>query len=154
MHDRFPPCPVYHHTITSTGQKYLRLRDSPGGSCDELTNHRKPANARSIPTMSKFFRVFRFTFNLLLWNGKNVKHNKLSVQDLIPPHSINVHMFTWYTYTNTYMPRFSPSGVFGSSWCLVPTPGFTSSTLWAVCKCVCIYANIHPQTLSLSHLER
>jgi len=35
-------------------------------------------------------------------------------------------MCTLYTYMNTCMPRFSPSGFFGPSRCLIPTPGLTS----------------------------
>jgi len=44
------------------------------------------------------------------------------VQDLIPPPGINIHMCTLYTYTNIFMPRFSPSGFFVLSRCLIPTP--------------------------------
>jgi len=34
-------------------------------------------------------------------------------------------MCTLYTYTNTYMPKFSSSGLFGPTRCLVPTPELT-----------------------------
>jgi len=57
---------------------------------------------------------------------KKVKETKQSVQDLIPPPSTYIHACTLYTYTNTYMPRFSPSGLFGPSRGLIPTPGLTS----------------------------
>ena len=53
---------------------------------------------------------------------------KTVVQDLIPPLSIYIHMWTLYTYTNICMPRFSPSGFFGPSRCLVPTRGSHEST--------------------------
>jgi len=39
-----------------------------------------------------------------------------------------------YTYTNICIPRFSPSGFFGPSRCLIPTPGLTSEhPICAVC---------------------
>ena len=57
-------------------------------------------------------------------------------------------MCTLYTYTNTYMPRFSPSGFFRPSRCLIPTPGLTSEyPICAVCVCVCVYTHLHPHTL-------
>jgi len=54
-----------------------------------------------------------------------------------------------YTYTNTCMPRFGPSGFFGPFKCLVPgpTPGLTSSTPCAVCVCACEYTHILPRIL-------
>ena len=67
---------------------------------------------------------------------------KQLVQDLIQPPSIYIHMYSCslYTYTNTYMPRFSPSGFVGPSRCLIPTPGLTSKyPICAVCVCVCIH---------------
>jgi len=40
------------------------------------------------------------------------------------------------------MPRFSPSGFFGPSRCLIPTPGLTSEyPICAVCVRVCIYTH-------------
>ena len=57
-------------------------------------------------------------------------------------------MCTLYTYTNVYMPRFSPSGFFGPSRCLIPTPELTSEyPICAVFVCVCVYTHIHPHTL-------
>ena len=38
------------------------------------------------------------------------------------------------------MPRFSPSGFFGPSRCLVSSPGLTSC---APCACVCVCAHTH-----------
>jgi len=55
----------------------------------------------------------------------NVEENKHWVKDLILPFSIYIQMCTLHTYTNTYMPRVSPSGFFGPSRCLIPTPGLT-----------------------------
>ena len=47
-------------------------------------------------------------------------------------------MYTLCTYTNTYMPRLSPSGFFRPSRCLIPTPGLTSNyPICAVCVSVC-----------------
>ena len=46
------------------------------------------------------------------------------------------------------MSRFSPSGFFGPSRCLIPTPGLTSEHLiCAVCVCVCVYTHSHTHTL-------
>jgi len=76
---------------------------------------------------------------------KYVKGKKQLVQDLIPPPSIYIHMFTLYMYTNICMPRFSPSGFFGPSRCRIPTPGPTSEyPICAVCVCVCV--RIHTPT--------
>jgi len=59
-----------------------------------------------------------------------------------------IHMCTLYTYMNTYMPRFSPSGFFGPSSCLVPTPRLTIEyPICAVCVCVCVYTHIFSRTL-------
>ena len=53
-----------------------------------------------------------------------------------------------YTYTNIRMPRFSPSGFFGPSSCLIPTPGLTSKyPICAVCVCVCVYTHTRTHTL-------
>ena len=51
---------------------------------------------------------------------------KLSTQDLIPPSSIYIHMCTLYPHKITFIPRFSPSELFGHSKFLVPTPGCPS----------------------------
>jgi len=46
------------------------------------------------------------------------------------------------------MPRFGPSGFFGPSRCLIPTPGLTNEyPICALCVCVCVYAHIHPPIL-------
>jgi len=46
------------------------------------------------------------------------------------------------------MPRFSSSGFFGPSRCLIATPGLTSEDpICAVCVCVCVYTHLHPRTL-------
>jgi len=71
---------------------------------------------------------------------------KQLVQNLIPPLNIYIHLRTLYTYKNICMPRFSPSGFFGHSRCLIPTPGLTTEyPIRAVC--VCVYTHIHPHTL-------
>jgi len=70
------------------------------------------------------------------------------VQDIIPPPIMYIHMCTLYTYTNTYMSRFSPSGFFGPSRCLIPTPGLTSQyPICAECLCVCVYTPTQIRTL-------
>ena len=46
------------------------------------------------------------------------------------------------------MPRFSPSGFFGPSKCLTPTPELTYQyPICAVCVCACVYTHIHSHTL-------
>ena len=86
---------------------------------------------------------------LFFFGRKSILRKKLLVQDLIPPSSICIHMCTLYTYTNICMPRFSPSGFFGLSRCLILTPGLTSEyPICAVCVCVCVYTHLHPHTLS------
>ena len=88
--------------------------------------------------------IFCFSFS----EGKICQRKKQLVQDLIPPPSIYIHMCTLYTYTNICMPRFSPSGFFGPSRCLIPTPRLTSEyPICAVCACTCVYTHIHPHTL-------
>ena len=88
---------------------------------------------------------FKFTFFALLLRKKKYVQEKKQL--VIPPSRICIHMCTLYTYTNTYLPRFSPSGYFGSSTCLVPTFGLTSSIPCAVCVCVYVYTHIHSPTL-------
>ena len=57
-------------------------------------------------------------------------------------------MCTLCTYTNIRMLRFSPSGFFRPSRCLIPTPGLTTKyPICAVCVYVCVYTHIHPHTL-------
>ena len=78
---------------------------------------------------------------------RHVERNKQSVQDLIPPLSIYIHMCTLFTYTNICMPRFSPSGFFGPSGCLIPTPGLTSKyPICSVCVWVCVYTHTRTHT--------
>ena len=88
--------------------------------------------------------IFCFPFSKpkIYWRKKQL------LQDLIPPPSICIHMCTLYTYTITYMLRFSPSGFLGPSRCLAPTLGLTTEyPICAVWVCVCVYAHIHPHTL-------
>jgi len=62
------------------------------------------------------------------------------VQDRFPPPSIYIYMCTLYTYMEIHILRFSPSGFFGLSKCLVPTPGLTSEyPTCSVCVCVCVH---------------
>jgi len=97
---------------------------------------------------------FRFEISLVLsshlllffFGKKKCKEKKQLVQDFMPLPSMYIHMCTLYTYTNTHMLRFSPSGYFGPSRCLILTPGLTSEYP-AVCVCVCVYTHMHPHTL-------
>ena len=75
-----------------------------------------------------------------------LKKKKQLVQDLIPPLNICIHMCTLYTNTNICMSRFSPSGFFGPSRCLIPTPGLTSEHLCSVCVFVRIHTLTHTYT--------
>jgi len=60
-----------------------------------------------------------------------LKEKKQLVQDLIPPHSICIHMCTLYKYTVICILRFSPSGFFGlSKWLTSEYP------TCSVCLCV------------------
>jgi len=91
--------------------------------------------------------IFCFSFS----KEKKCERPKQLVQDLIPPPSIYIHMCTLYTYTNICMPRFSPSGFFRPSRCLIPTPGLISKyPICAVCVRVCVYTHLHPHTLPLA----
>jgi len=79
---------------------------------------------------------------------RHVKRKKQLVQDLIPPFSEYIHMCTLYTYTNIYAPKFGPSGFFGPSRCLIPTPGLKSKyPICVVCVRVCVYTHTHTHTL-------
>jgi len=82
----------------------------------------------------------------LFQKKKYVKEKKQLVQDFIPPLNIYIHMCTLYTYTNICMSRLSPSGFFGPSRCLIPTPGLTSEYLCSVCVCVRIHTLTHTYT--------
>jgi len=88
---------------------------------------------------------------------------KQLVQDLLPPLSIYIHMCTiaaplwachtyvesWvhaglvHTHTNTYIPRFSPSGFFRPSRYLIPIPGLASSTPSVQCFWQILFGNVH-----------
>ena len=85
---------------------------------------------------------------LFSFGRKNMLKKKAVSPRSHPSPSINIHMCTLYTYTNMYMPRFSPSGFFGSSRCRIPTTGLTSEhPIRALCVCVFLYTHLHPHTL-------
>ena len=98
----------------------------------------------SIRVLGSSFTFLSFAF--LFWKKKYVTGKKAVSPGLIPPPSIHVHLCTLYTYSNTYVPRFSSPGFLGPSRCLFPTPGLTSSTKCGVCVCACVYTHIHTQT--------
>ena len=76
------------------------------------------------------------------------KRREQLVQDSNPAASMYIHMCTLYTYTNVRMPRFSPSGFFGPSRCLILTPGLNSNYhICAVCVSACVYTHTHTHTL-------
>ena len=87
------------------------------------------------------YRWVVFTsFAFLFRKEKYFKEKMQLVLDPIPPPSIYVHMyqctFKLYTYTSTCLPRFSPSGFFRPSRCLVPT-------LWLTLSTPCTRAQVH-----------
>jgi len=64
-------------------------------------------------------------------------------------------MCTLCTYTNTNMPKFSPSEFFGPSRYLIPTPGLTSKyPICAVCVCVCVYTHTPTYTPTRVKIEK
>ena len=85
---------------------------------------------------------------LLFFKNMSKKNNQL-VQDLILPPSTHKYMCTLYTYANTYVPRFSPSGFFGPSKCLVPTPGL--SFKYPTCS---VYACVRNHTYTPTYTHR
>jgi len=88
-------------------------------------------------------RIFCFAFSKEIICSRN----KAVIPDLIPPHSIYVYTRVLCAYyTNTYLPRYSPSWFFGPFMCLVPTPGLTSSTPGAVCARVRIHTHTPTHT--------
>ena len=88
--------------------------------------------------MNSSFQYCITPFAFLFRKKKYVEEKR--VQDLIPPLSIYTHVCTLCTCTNTHMLRFIPSGFFGPSRCLVPTPDFTSK--YPTCSvCVCARAS-------------
>ena len=90
--------------------------------------------------------IFCFLCRKKTW--KHVKHKQQLVQDIIPLPSIYIQICTLYTYTNTCMPRLSPSGFFEPSRCLMTTPGLTPDyPICAVYVCVCVYTHLHLHTL-------
>jgi len=93
--------------------------------------------------------VLRSQLLLFFFEGWKLVNKTALVHDLIQPPSIYIHMCTLCTYTNTYMPSFSPSGFFRPSKCLVPTPGLTSEyPTWSVCACVRIHTHTPTYTLT------
>ena len=66
--------------------------------------------------------------HLLLFVFANFFSRKRAVSPRSQPASQHIYilMCTLYTYTNTYMPKLSPSGFFEPSKCLTLTPGLTS----------------------------
>jgi len=103
----------------------------------------------SISIRVRFFHVH--IFGIAFAEPKICERKK----DLIPPPSIYTHMCTLYTYTNAYMLRFSQSGFFGPSRCLVLTPGLSLSTPRAVCVCACVFTHTHTHTLpAASKIEK
>jgi len=88
-----------------------------------------------------YVHIFCFSFS----EEKICWRKKQSVQDLIPPPSIYIHMCTLYTYTNICVPRFSLWALQVSpdpdSWAHIQYP------ICAVCVYVCVYTHVHPHTL-------
>ena len=66
---------------------------------------------------------------LFSFGSKNMLKKKAVSPRSHPSPSINIHMCTLYTYTNIYMPRFSPSGFFGPSSCFNYEKGSEGSSV-------------------------
>jgi len=82
---------------------------------------------------------------LVFFERKNMFKKKQSVQDLISPLSIYIHMCTLHTYTNICMLKLSPSGFFGPSRCFTES----RSDSWAhirVPHLCSVYVCVHIQT--------
>ena len=86
-----------------------------------------------------YVRIFCFSFS-----EERIRKKQL-VPDLISPASLQMHVCASYTFTNTFMPRFSPSGLVGPFKCLVPTPGLRrDNRVHHVQRvCVCTYTHAH-----------
>ena len=85
---------------------------------------------------------FAFTSCAFLFQKEEYVEGKISYSKISS--CLLAYMCTLYTYTNTYMPRFSPSRLFGPSRCLIPTPGRTSE--YPMCSmCVCVRIHKHAQ---------
>ena len=99
----------------------------------------------SIRVLGATFTSWSFANAFVFRKKKHdpAKKQLVMVQDLIPPPSIYLHVCTLYTCTNTYMPRFSSYGFFGTFKCLVLTLGFTSvySTF-----SMCVFVRVHTRT--------
>ena len=85
-----------------------------------------------------------FASFVFLFQKKEYEKKRL-VPDLISPASQQMHVCTSYTFTNTFMPRFSPSGLVGPFKCLVPTPGLRCDIRVHHVQrvCVCTYTRAH-----------
>jgi len=117
-------------------------------------------NSRPVPLIEGLcssnhgfeFLVLRSHLLPFFFGRKYMFKKKQLVQDLIPAY---IHMCTLYTYTKTYMSRYSPSGFFRPSRCLVPTPGLTSEYFTcSVCACVRIHTHVHQHTFPLPSKNR
>jgi len=64
-----------------------------------------------------------------------------------------IHIDILYTYTNTYMPRFSPSGFFGPSRCLIPNPWAHNRVPHMCSVCVCVRIHTHTPTYTPTRVK-
>jgi len=64
-------------------------------------------------------------------------------KQVVPPPSIQIRVYFVHIYTNTYVPRFSPSGFFGPFRCLKQTPVFHRWHYMHVCTYTHTYTHIH-----------
>jgi len=149
-HDGFATAVLHkHHQIICVGAGLIQfVYRSHLCQATEVTRNRNAFSpfSRELDLRLSVVCVHIFWFSFS--KGKICPRKKQLVQDLILSLSINIHMCTLYTYTNMYMPRFSPSGFFGSSRCRIPTTGLTSEhPIRALCVCVFLYTHLHPHTL-------
>jgi len=83
------------------------------------------------------------------FSGFHQKGKAVSPRSWSYPASWHIHTRVYFVHVYEYVnAKFSPSGFFRPSGCLIPTPGLaTEHPICAVCVCVCIYMHIHPHTL-------
>jgi len=128
-----------------------------------------PQNSITIycKRVSKFAESYSFhlmTFSPMAWNPKISLNPSLEIEKRGSDPYIEDHeggetveckfrlytQWTLHTYTNKNMQRLIPSGFFGPSRCLVPTPGLTSKyPMCSVCVCAythtCRHVHSHPR---------
>jgi len=96
-----------------------------------------------------YVHIFCFSFR-----KKKMFQKKSSSRSHPASQQIYTHVYFVHIYEHN-MPRFSPSGFFGPSRCLVTTPGLTSEyPMCSVSRCVFVYTHIHQHTFQPASKNR